>query len=392
MKAYIGCFGSGLGHTARMLEVARSLRRRGADAEFSTSGEAAALVEQAGFPCNRVPLADVRYSAVGGFEVSQSLLASPVVLGKTYLQVSREVSNIARSGADVVVSDSVLSTLLAAKALGLPAFTVVNQLNLASSRGREGPISRAVSVFTTSGLGKFWQLSNEVFLPDLPPPYTISEGNLWGSRVRRTRYVGFLTPTVSGPPDSVVSDFAEGGGPRIFWPISGPAPTRRFLLGLALECARLLSGEFVFAISGGDPLADPTPRRIPGGWLYGWCDCAGSYFEACDAVVSRAGHGTLSRSISLSKPSLLVPIPGQPEQEGNADKAARLGVAISMDQRSLSPSSLRAALRALIGGDYSRRATALSRVASQFDARRDICDALLACAKGHRAEPVAPRP
>ena len=45
MKVYIGCFGSGLGHAARMLEVARELDARGAEMQFSSSGEVAALIE-----------------------------------------------------------------------------------------------------------------------------------------------------------------------------------------------------------------------------------------------------------------------------------------------------------------------------------------------------------
>ena len=44
-------------------------------------------------------------------------------------------------------------------------------------------------------LGLFWSLSDEILMPDLPPPYTISEANITGSDVaNRVRYVGFMSP------------------------------------------------------------------------------------------------------------------------------------------------------------------------------------------------------
>src|SRR5579863_7438181 len=205
-----------------MLDVAGELRDRGSTVEMSSSGEVASLIEGSGFRCNRLPLADVKYSELGEFQVKETLLASPAVLGRTLKQLVLEVKNIGRFGADVVLSDSALSTVLASRILRRPVFTVLNQLNLTSTHGESRALSRLLSVGTSAGMGKLWELSDEVLLPDLPPPYTISERNLWGSNVQKTRYVGFLAAPGSKEPDQAAKEFLDSNLPRVFWQVSGP--------------------------------------------------------------------------------------------------------------------------------------------------------------------------
>jgi UDP-N-acetylglucosamine--N-acetylmuramyl-(pentapeptide) pyrophosphoryl-undecaprenol N-acetylglucosamine transferase len=372
LKVYIGCFGSGLGHASRMLEVAEELTARGATVVMSSSGEVAALIRRKGYECNVLPLADVRYSPNGEFAFKETMIASPSILAKTYHQVALEISNIASFGPHVVLSDSALSTVLASRVLRLPTYTVLNQLNLTGSHGTQGAPSRLLSTGTSAGMGKLWEFSDEILLPDLPPPFTISERNLWGSNVEKTRYVGFLVPSERGEVDQAARDFAEARLPKLFWQVSGPPRTRKSLLGFALKAAEALSGSYYFVISGGDPSAGNGASKVPGGWYYGWCEAPEHYFSKCDLVVSRAGHGTIGQALSASKPSLLIPIPRQPEQEGNADKAAKLGVSMVLPQEQLTLDSLRAALHSLLSGTFSEKARELGAIANKFDAKREI--------------------
>lgn len=385
MKVYIGCFGSGLGHTSRMLEVARSLVSRGDEVQFSSSGEAADLIAARGYRCNVLPLADVRYSEAGEFQVKESLLDSPVILGRTLRQLEKELAGIQRFSPDVVLSDSALSTVLAGRVLRVPTFTVLNQLNLASTHGSPGPLSRLLSVGTSAGMARLWKFSDEILLPDLPPPYTISEKNLWGSNLQRIRYVGFLFSTEGGAADEASAEFSTETRPRVFWQVSGPPRTRPQFLKFALRAATALSEEYAFVVTGGDPGGDLRPVRFEGGWYYGWCANAGEYFRDCDVVVSRAGHGTIAQTITSSKPSLLVPIPKQPEQEGNADKAVRLGVSKAIRQEDLSIDSTKKALGSLLADGYAERSSALGRVARTYDARSAILQTMESAAgRGRR--------
>ena len=387
MKIYIGCFGSGLGHSSRMLEIARELTSRGARVMLSSSGEVATLIRKSGFACNSLPLADVRYSETGEFALKQTMLAWPSILARTYQQLEMETSNIVRFGPDVVLSDSALSTVLAARILRLPTYTVLNQLTLNSIHGGQGVPSRLLSTGTSAGMGKMWEFSDEVLLPDLPPPYTISEKNLWGSNVEKTRYVGFLTPSERSRPDEAARWFSAQTRPRIFWQVSGPPQTRSTFLGDALRAAEALSDSYAFVVSGGSPSSNPVATRIPGGWYYGWCEIAEHYFKACDMVISRAGHGTIGQTILSRKPSLLVPIPHQPEQEGNADKAARLGVSLRLSQEELTAGTLKAYVERLHGGGFLEKARRLGEWAGRFDARKEIVRTVEAAATGARPTP-----
>jgi len=367
-----------------MLEVAGELTSRGAKVELSSSGEVAALIRRRGYVCNSLPLADVRYSETGEFELRQTMLATPSILARTYQQLAIEVSNIERFGPDVVLSDSSLSTVLAAKILRVPTYTVLNQLNLTSSIGRESMPTKLLSTGTSAAMGKLWEFSDEILLPDLPPPYTISEKNLWGSDVEKTRYIGFLASSQDGKPDEAARRFTSDRRPKVFWQVSGPPQTRTTFLKRALESAAALAEQYSFVVSAGSPSSSSTGTRIPGGWLYGWCGIPEYYFEACDLVISRAGHGTIGQTLMASKPSLLVPIPRQPEQEGNADKAVRLGVSVRLSQEKLTVDRLRVAIETLLGGKFSSRARAVGDLAHRFDAKKEIVRTVEGAANGGR--------
>ena len=58
--------------------------------------------------------------------------------------------------------------------------------------------------------------------------------------------------------------------------------------------------------------------------------------KACDVVISRAGHGTLTQCICYGKPIIIVPTPGHTEQINNAMRAKKLGVANIISQERLS--------------------------------------------------------
>ncbi|MCL4355709.1 MAG: UDP-N-acetylglucosamine--N-acetylmuramyl-(pentapeptide) pyrophosphoryl-undecaprenol N-acetylglucosamine transferase [Nitrososphaerota archaeon] len=387
MKVYIGCFGSGLGHASRMLEMAGALSARGAKVEFSSSGEAAELVRGRGYRCNSLPLADVRYSEDGEFLVKETLLDTPAILARSYRQLAGELANIRRFAPDAVLGDSALPTVLAGKILRLPTFTVLNQLNLTSSHSKTNPLSRLLSVGISTGMGRLWKLSDGIFLPDLPPPYTVSEKNLWGSGVAKARYVGFISPAGGTAPDGPAQEFVRDTRTKVFWQVSGPPRTRLPFLRKALELSEGLSDRYVFVVTGGDPAGNTTAIHIPGGWFYGWCEIAGFYFRNCDLVVSRAGHGTVGQTMLAAKPSILVPIPKQPEQEGNADKAARLGVSLVVKQEELTFDVLEQSLARLSDERYRIRASVLGGLAAEYDAKDSMVAELESAATRGRRGP-----
>jgi UDP:flavonoid glycosyltransferase YjiC (YdhE family) len=359
-----------------MLDVADVISKRGGEVQFSSSSEVAKLLEDRGYRCNRLPLADVIYSGDGAFSLRGTMKVSPRILARAYQQVYMEAANITRFRPVAVLSDSSLPTVLAARLCKVPVFTVLNQLSLTSSHENRSPAVSLLSVGTSAGMGKLWELSDEVFLPDLPPPYTISEKNLWGSGVSKTKYIGFLHLAGEEEPDRTADEFNKDKRKKVFWQISGPPKTREPFLRIALEIAKSLSDSFVFVISAGNPSGSTEAAEISGGWFYGWCRSPDRFFSSCDFVISRAGHGTIGQAILASKPSLLVPIPKQPEQAGNALKAAQLGIAQCIDQCSLDYRGVAEAAQSLLDGETTTNVRRLGSYASQFDAVEEVVTAL----------------
>lgn len=380
-KVYLAAFGSGMGHASRMSALARRLSARGDRVMFSSSGEVTRWLRGAGYPCNDLPLVDIRFDETGAFSATETFKFLPLILGRFCDQVKREAANLARFGPDVVLSDSVASTVVASRLAGVPAMAVLNQLRLSSSPATPRPVADWLSAASLVFGDIFWDRCEEILVPDLPPPYTISERNLWGAgpNSSRARYIGLLVPERAPPDeeDDVLEAWrAETRRPRVFWQISGPPATRRPFLRKALEVAKALGDRYLFVITAGNPGGDTSPGRVPGGYLYQWCGLATSYMSSCDAVVSRAGHVSISDYILNGKPSLLVPIEAQTEQMGNALKMSRLGLGLAVGERTLDARVAEDSLRQLCSGSFAGRTREIREVARGYDAMGSLLDAL----------------
>ena len=132
--------------------------------------------------------------------------------------------------------------------------------------------------------------------------------------------------------------------------------------------------EYLFVITAGDPGGKTAPAAVPGGYLYRWCNASRAFVDSCDAVISRAGHVSISDYVLRAKPCVLVPIQSQTEQIGNASKAERLGFAIVVEESELDPAKVGEALRELSEGRYARRARDMKTLAEGYDAVRAILD------------------
>jgi len=370
-----------MGHASRMAALADELRAEGDEVTFSSSGEVTRWLKAKGYRCNDVPLVDVAFNDSGAFSATETLKELPVLMGRMCSQVQREVGNLGRFAPQVVLSDSMASTVVASKLMGVRSVAILNQLRLISSPRTPKTIGQILAGGSITLVNGLWELCDEILVPDLPPPYTISERNLWnaGSASSRARYIGFLTPKGdTGAPGDELLDLwrAEKRKRKVFWQVSGPPPTRGPFLAKALEAAKALEHDYLFVITAGNPGGETSPTRVPGGYLYQWCNISRAFIDSCDAVVSRAGHVSISDYILRAKPCLLVPIQSQTEQIGNANKAEKLGFAIVADEVELDPTRVGDLLRELSEERYGTRAQEMKRTADGYDALRAILSAL----------------
>ncbi|MDF2727867.1 MAG: putative glycosyltransferase [Nitrososphaera sp.] len=375
-SAYFAPYGVGLGHASRLLMVADHLRQEGINIQFSSYGEAASYVSMLGYKCATVSPVEFAWSMEGGFSVKDSIANIPVWFANFSRQVNQETRNMLGCNPDIVVSDSRLSPLMAARLLKVPSVVVLNQIKLLlSPRLRDLVASRIFENLVAEFLGSMWALAERVLVPDLPPPYTLSAHNVWhiGSASRKLEYVGFASPRPQTNREQVIKTTnmlgLDRSRPLVFVHISGPVQTRPALLKVAVETAKRLDPKIQFVISAGKPGGISYPRRIGRlSWYYEWCPVRDEIFAASDLLVLRGGHVALSQAIQFGKPVVTVPIENHGEQLGNCVKMEELGAGVMLHPKRLRSDQLADAIEKVLGDShYNKKATELQRLAERLN-------------------------
>jgi UDP:flavonoid glycosyltransferase YjiC (YdhE family) len=277
---------------------------------------------------------------------------------------------------DVVVSDSRLSPLIAARLLKVPSVVMLNQIKLLlSPRLRDLSVSRIFENLVGEFLGSMWTMADRVLVPDLPPPFTLSAHNVWdiGSASRKLEYVGFTSPKPSINEEQVrkvinVLGF-DKSRPLVFIHVSGPLQTRPVLVKIAVETAKSLDPRIQFVISAGNPTGKSEPMRIGRiGWYYEWCPVRDEIFAASDLLVLRGGHVALSQAVQFGKPIVTVPIENHGEQLGNCEKISELGAGVMVSPKQLTPEQLGYAIEKVLSEpDYIKKSTKLQALAEKLN-------------------------
>jgi UDP:flavonoid glycosyltransferase YjiC (YdhE family) len=320
----------------------------------------------------------VTWTETGEFSALDTARRFPFLMSLFLKQINLEIRYIRRFDADRVLSDSVLSTVLAGKLARKKVVTLINQLRLESSQTTPHWARQLLTAGSIAVPNELWNLSDGILLPDLPPPYTISERNLWsaGRIAKRCRYIGFLVPGTAYSEDHVTRQLAEEKKLKIYWQISGPEATKPGLQRRAIEISSMIRDRAVSVIALGRPTGSITPRKTDWGWIYEWCEVKDRLLDLADIVVSRSGHTTVAQFIKNSKASILVPIPKQAEQEGNASKADKLGIAVKIPQSALNLDSLTRAAERLQNANVASKLTEISSIANRYNPVAEIVSEL----------------
>jgi UDP:flavonoid glycosyltransferase YjiC (YdhE family) len=359
-----------------MLMVADKLKQNGIDIRFSSYGEAASYVSMRGYKCATVSPVEFAWSMEGGFSFKDSLANIPIWFTNFSRQVNQETRNMLMCSPDVVVSDSRLSPVMAAKMVKIPSLVLLNQIKLLlSPRLRELAASRIFENVVGEFLGSVWAMAHRVLVPDLPPPYTLSSNNIWniGSAAHKLEYIGFASPKPQITQEHI-SKVAQRLGldmrrPLVFVHISGPFQTRPALIRVAHQMAKKLDPKIQFVISEGNPNGRSEPTRLGKlSWFYEWCPVRDEIFAISDLLILRGGHVALSQAIQFGKPVVTVPIENHGEQLGNSSKVAELGAGVMLHPKRLKPEHLADAIEKVLGDThYKKKAVELQSVAEKLN-------------------------
>jgi len=211
-------------------------------------------------------------------------------------------------------------------------------------------------------IGWFWSFADRILIPDLPPPHTISSDNLSIPK-RWARKVEFIGPLLNTSCGNSSKHVVEGGPdrasgmPLILVPLSVPLGEGCGFTGRVEKILEELSDRYRIVMSRGRVSGSTEAERKGNLEVYDWIFGLNRYLEACDLVVSRAGHMTILSSLAYGKPLLIIPIPDHPEQLSNARRSSELGVATVLAADKLTADLLGSTIdRMLSSPEYARRA------------------------------------
>ena len=390
MRIYFAPCGIALGHAGRMIPVAKTFQGRGDDVFFSTYGEAVSFVKKAGFAVGEVPAIRMFEKEDGTFNFRRTLSTTPKAMLTFTEQVGAELNLIERFKPNLILSDSRLSTVLAARMLRITPLLILHQLRIMIphvspiTRRYKLSIKRYTERLGLEALGSLWRLSKVIIVPDFPPPYTIAKANVVPSNqyVKKLKMVGPIIPRLPDTlptAEEIKRELGLDDRPLILAAISGTPAEKMLISNRLVEIFKDFPDSFNIILTRG--LSDaPNAAAGSGGQsrnprlkVCNWIDDRYKYLKACDALVTRGGHNTVSEAIYYGKPMIVIPTPGHSEHQGIAESLAQMKLAISMQQEILSREKFLEALKIMTESSaYRARIIDAQKNALKFNAIESI--------------------
>jgi UDP-N-acetylglucosamine--N-acetylmuramyl-(pentapeptide) pyrophosphoryl-undecaprenol N-acetylglucosamine transferase len=370
MRVYFSPCGIGLGHVGRCVPIARKLMEKKAEVLFSTYQEGIEYIEREKLPLVKAPSIGFKVKPDGTIDFRQTAVdPGPFFASFTLIkQIDAEVESIESFKPDVVVSDSRASPLLAARILGIPRICILNQFQVIIPRKKRLlRLAKFADSATLTMVGKIWTSGNEVLIPDFPKPYTISAGNLNIPKSYR-EHVKLIGPILSTLPDELPTkkELRKKLGlptnkPVLFAPISGPLRERAFLTAILRRILLEFPDNYEVVMSLGYPNADHEPVRHSNLTIYKWLPNRFEHLKACDLVIARAGHGTLTQCLCYGKPMIIVPTPSHTEQLNNAKQVKAFAAAKMIEQEELSRETLLRSVQQILNDGTPEKLTQIQQ-------------------------------
>jgi UDP-N-acetylglucosamine--N-acetylmuramyl-(pentapeptide) pyrophosphoryl-undecaprenol N-acetylglucosamine transferase len=384
-RVYLAPYGVGLGHASRLLTLAENMKKPGIEMLFSSFGEACNYIESQGYECEKVPPVEFMWGKDGEFSVMSNINKIPQWLVNLPVQINKEIKYMKKFDPQVIISDSRLSPLIAAKLLDLPKILIINQVKLLlTPRLREFKAGRFYETCNGELMGGIWNMSDRILIPDLPPPYTISESTINSVRAIKSKldYVGFVTPraqitdaSLSKTKEALQIDTTK---PLIFVHISGPMGTRMPIIKKLIDAFKEQpSIQFIF--SEGKSNGNIVPRKISNNiWYFEWCPYKDEIYYLSDVIIIRGGHTAISQAIQYGKPIISIPIQSHGEQMSNSSKIERLGIGKAINSKKMNQTMLIDAVNELIyDKSYKDNITNLMKLSDKLDGIQNIKDIVL---------------
>ncbi len=362
-KWYFSVYGTGLGHIARSLWLAKHLE---GEKYFASWGEALKISSLYYRTFYARPL-DVVWTEEGRMSFKKTLKGFYRPFSTLALQIREERKRIKELNPSAVISDSRISPLIASRLTGKRSALIINQAKILF------PLRNNVYLFLErffgEMLGVIWNLADVIISPDLPPPYSISKFSMELKTIeKKVIYAGFFADL---PYKKL--ECQNSGIYRIYAPISGPAPTKKLVFDLLIKTSKMLPDNYKVTVSLGDYskkdyMLDDGKLRI-----IGWDENREENMACSDALIVRGGLTTIGEGIIYGKPMIVFPIALHGEQEQNALRVQELGLGLYMDQYKTKPKELLEGLQLLLEDDRFRKNIEIpSKIARSINTQQKV--------------------
>ena len=377
MKIYFAPCGLGLGHAGRCIELAKRLKN--CDVLFSTYSDAIDFVRREGFRfTSSVPISYWNWpdGAADSWRTMRNLGGRRA--GTLLKQIKHEIEQIAVFNPDIIISDTRLSTVIAGTITGKTTITILNQIFVIGPGCSNHSFFRALSNLSSTFMATAWNLSEKIIVPDFPNPYSISKNNLRASNSlkKKMEYVGPILPVKPEnlpERENIKRKLGFDSRPLIFIPVSGPKWERWWLGRKIIELFSDFSNCYQVVISLGNGNNAESNNKCENVTIYNWIPNRFELLNACDLVIGRGGHTTITQTLAYGKPMILIPTQEQTEQIFNAKSASDIGVAKVLDQRFLTKKLITKTIKDILNDhSYTANAEKLMKLASKQDAISSI--------------------
>ncbi len=305
----------GLGHATRSLPLIHYLLNHGHRVTIASDGLALAFLQNENL--------SVEFEFLDGYDVNYAetrLFQAMVKQGPGILNAVRKEHQqvkeiVRRKGVDMIISDSRFGCYKKK----IPSFLIGHTLQIQS---KDPLTSLAVNKMIRKWTSRF----DQCWVPDLPPPNHLSGYLSEASLKVPKEYLGWLTNLehMDGQQDC-----------DLVAVLSGPEPLRTELETIVLDQLGRMDGRFV--VIGGKPDAGKD-RAIAGHIEFipmASRQELSRHVSRSGIVLGRSGYSSLMDWLMLGKQMIVVPTPGQPEQEYLAEVLSRKKWAVAQTQRTL---------------------------------------------------------
>lgn len=318
-KIVFGVFDWGLGHATRDKPIVEALLKKGHSVDFITTGRALKVLKSHfGKRCGYFDVPSI----VSPYTKSDHFVLSFIKNGRKMLKSLKDARKISKkiieeNGYDLVISDCRYDVF----GKKSQSFLINHQLRFAAPVGTE--------TFAELWLAKRMAKYKRIIVPDYPGKLNLSgklAHKLAFTSKKKIEYIGQL---------SHISKLDVEKDIDYFITLTGPEPQRSVLEEMVFKQAGKLKGRVV--IAGGNP--DKPKVDIPANVEYYpflETNKMQEYLNRCKFFVSRSGYTTMMELVELGiTKALLIPTPGQTEQEYLADFYEKKGMFHHVHQKKL---------------------------------------------------------